>query len=218
MAVQPFDRSRYTISQAFGVRNSAYRLGYHAGVDYRTPTGVAVRAPEAGFVSYFWSNSYGNVAALVRPNGDVIWFAHNSRRGNTGHVSKGTIIAYTGNTGWSTGPHSHVEYRLGGSQNRPIDFEAWLRNNPEPRKFPLPKVGERIRLVRGVNRTVFRAGTTNPVGTIRPTDDTFYYLVRGVDSRYPNRILINSASAGGNGVALALYYTNGQKIEGWVKA
>lgn len=130
MAIRPFIAP---VTQKFGVKNSAYRLGFHPGVDYGTKTGTAVKAPESGFVRWLWSNTYGYVAALVRSNGDVIWFAHNSRKGTTGSVKKGTVIAYTGNTGWSTGPHSHVEYRLKGDQNRVIDFEKWLAANPEPK-------------------------------------------------------------------------------------
>lgn len=220
MAIQPFDRAKYPVRYRFGARNSAYRLGFHPGVDYATPSGVAVRAPDSGYVRWLWSSTYGNVAALVLRNGDVLWFAHNSRAGKTGNVNKGDVIAYTGNTGWTTGAHSHVEHRIGGDQNRPTDFERWLANNPEPKPQPsyvMPSVNSRIKLARGVNRTTFRAGSTTPVGTIKPKDDTYIYVVRGYDSKYPNRILINSASAGGNGVALALYYTNGNKIEGWTQ-
>lgn len=219
MAVHPFDLNKYPVNQRFGVKNSAYRLGYHPGVDYKTPTGVAVRAPEAGFVRWLWSSTYGNVAALVLKNGDVLWFAHNSRAGKTGNVNKGDVIAYTGNTGWTTGPHSHIEHRVGGDQNRPTDFEKWLANHPEPKPQPskMPRIGSSIRLTKGINRTTFRAGTTTQVGTIRPKDNTYVYLVRGYDSKYPNRILINSASAGGNGVALALYYTDGKRIDGWTQ-
>lgn len=219
MAVRPFDLNKYPITQRFGVPNSAYRLKFHPGVDYRTPTGVAVRAPEAGFVRWLWSSTYGNVAALVLKNGDVLWFAHNSRAGKTGNVNKGDVIAYTGNTGWTTGPHSHIEHRISGDQNRPTDFEKWLANHPEPKPAPsgMPRIGSSIRLTKGINRTTFRAGTTTQVGTIRPKDNTYVYLVRGYDSKYPNRILINSASAGGNGVALALYYTDGKRIDGWTQ-
>ena len=218
MAIRPFDIKKYPISQRYGVKNSAYRLGFHPGTDYRMPTGVAIRAPEAGIVRWLKSTSYGNVAALVIKNGDVLWFAHNSRAGKTGSVNKGDVIAYSGNTGWSTGPHSHIEHRLGGRQDLPRDFEKWLLANPEPKPkpvFKMPKVGSKIQLIPKDKRTTFRAGTTRVAGTINVTDNTFIYTVRGYDKKYPNRIIINSASAGGNGVALALYYTSGKKIEKW---
>jgi hypothetical protein len=226
MAIRPFDVNKYPITQRFGVPNYNYRLKYHPGVDYKTPTGVAVKAPEKGFVRWLWSNSYGYVAALVLANGDVLWFAHNSRRGKTGSVNKGDVIAYTGNTGWSTGPHSHIEHRIGGDQNKPRDFEKWLRDNPEPKpkpvpkpplkpKYNMPKIGQAIQLIPRQKRGTFKAGTTQIAGTINVTNNTFVYTVRGYDKKYPNRILINSSSAGGNGVALALYYTDGRNIGGW---
>lgn len=79
----------------------------------------------------------------------------------------------------------------------------------------MPPVGSWIQLIPRDTRTTFRAGTTATAGRINVTDNTFRYLVRGYDSKFPGRILINSASAGGNGVALALYYTNGVAIPGW---
>lgn len=222
MAIRPFDIKKYPITQKFGVKNSAYRLGFHPGTDYDTPVGVAVKAEEDGFARWSTSKTYGNVSALILKNGDVLWHAHNSKKGKTGNVKKGDVIAYTGNTGWTTGRHSHIEHRLDGDQNKPRDFEKWLADNPEPKpkppkppKFKMPKVGARIQLIPVDTRTTFKAGTTKVAGTIRVKDNSFVYIVRGYDKKYPNRIIINSKSAGGDGVALALYYTNGKKIPKW---
>jgi hypothetical protein len=79
----------------------------------------------------------------------------------------------------------------------------------------MPRVGSIIHLNKGQTRTTFRAKTTKVAGHIRVTDNSFNYQVRGYDPVYGGRILINSKSGGGNGVALALYYTNGKKIDGW---
>lgn len=90
-------------------------------------------------------------------------------------------------------------------------------SNPAPTPSPgkMPPVGSKIQLIPTQVRTTYRAGTTTVAGTIRVTDNSFVYIVRGYDPKYQYRILINSASAGGNGVALALYYTNGTNIGGW---
>jgi len=85
---------------------------------------------------------------------------------------------------------------------------------PTP-KFKMPRLGSEIQLLPKDTRTTFKNGTTTVAGHIDVTDNTFLYKVRGYDKRYKNRIIINSKSAGGNGVALALYYTNGKKIAGW---
>ena len=85
----------------------------------------------------------------------------------------------------------------------------------DPPKTKMPPVGSKIQLIPKDVRNTYRAGTTTKAGTIRVTDNTFIYTVRGYDPVYGGRILINSASAGGNGVGLALFYTNGQIIPGW---
>lgn len=207
------------VTQKFGGKNSSYRLGYHPGTDYRASIGTPVKAPLDGYATWHWSSSYGWVSALILANGDVLWFAHNSRAGKTGSVRKGDILAYSGNTGYSLGAHSHIEYRLKGNQDRVIDFDHWLRNNPEPVApkpvSKMPPIGSKIRLDSGQTRTTFRAGTTKVAGHLVVKDNTYIYTVRAYDPSYPNRILINSKSAGGNGVALALFYTNGVNIGGW---
>jgi len=77
-----------------------------------------------------------------------------------------------------------------------------------PTKVGMPAVGSRVQFT--INRTAFVAGTTKVKGTLVPD----IRIVRGYDPVYPNRILVNSAAVG-NGVAVALYYTNGVKIDGW---
>ena len=130
MAIKPVNDK---ITYKYGVKSSAYRLGYHPGTDYASSVGTAVRATTNGSVKYLPGNNggYGNVATLTLSNGDVIWHAHLSKKGKVGTVKTGDVIGYTGNTGWSTGPHLHVERRIGGNQDRPTDFEKWLKANPE---------------------------------------------------------------------------------------
>jgi len=110
---------------------------------------------------------------------------------------------------------------LGGDAIRVRGIPRWravgvLRQKvaiPPARK--MPNIGQSVNITKGTVRTTFRAGTTTIAGTIRATDNSFTYTVRGYDPKYPNRILINSKSGGGNGVALALYFTNGVIISGW---
>lgn len=88
---------------------------------------------------------------------------------------------------------------------------------PDPSTGGMPPVGSRVKILPGNDRTTYRAGTTNVAGKIHSVNDNFVYIVRGYDPKFPGRIIINTASGGGNGVALALYYTNGQIIPGWVR-
>lgn len=87
----------------------------------------------------------------------------------------------------------------------------------------MPAVNSSIQLIPNVNsnvvRTTYKKGTATVAGriTVPPRDNSFVYTVRGYDDKYPGRIIINSASGGGNGVGLALYYLNGSLVEGWKK-
>lgn len=97
---------------------------------------------------------------------------------------------------------------------RVIEFTPDPAPAPSP-IFSLPAVNQVIQLLPVDTRTTFKAGTAQVVGQIKVVDDSYLYTVRGHDPVYKNRVLINSASAGGNGVSLALYYLSGTRIPGW---
>lgn len=127
------------VTQKFGTKNPAYRLGYHPGTDYAASNGNKGRAEEDGYYRYLpgLNGGYGNVGAITLRNGDVIWNAHLKRTlVKNGPVKEGHVIFETDSTGWADGPHIHVEYRVKGSQNRPIDFEKVLAasKKKKPRK------------------------------------------------------------------------------------
>ncbi|MDX1438815.1 MAG: M23 family metallopeptidase [Rubricoccaceae bacterium] len=89
----------------------------HSGVDFPTPTGTAVYATGAGVVSFVGSRrGYGNVVEISHPlAGRKTRYAHLARAAagiNVGtQVTRGQMIAYSGNTGLSTAPHLHYEVR-----------------------------------------------------------------------------------------------------------
>lgn len=90
--------------------------------------------------------------------------------------------------------------------------------NPTPapnQPHGLPATNSKIQLIPTQTRTTWKIGTAEQAGSIHVTDGSFEYTVRGYDSKYPGRIKINSASGGGDGVGLALYYNNGTIVEGW---
>lgn len=131
--------------------------------------------------------------------------------GDTGLINVPTL-EQNGSSGNGSG--------VGGDAIRVRGIPRWrvvgvLRPKAAKPVLKMPAVGSSIQIIKGVTRTTFKAGTTKVAGRIVATDSTYIYTVRGYDPVYGGRILINSASAGGNGVALALYYTNGAKIDGW---
>jgi murein DD-endopeptidase MepM/ murein hydrolase activator NlpD len=78
----------------------------------------------AGRVTFAgWKNSiYGYMVALRHPNGLVTRYAHNSRvlvRPGQ-QVAQGQVVARSGNTGRSTGPHIHFEVLKNGRAINPL--------------------------------------------------------------------------------------------------
>lgn len=94
--------------------------GYNA-VDLAAPIGTPIRAAAGGEVivskSSGWNGGYGRYIVIRHPNGTQTLYAHNSSNavGVGAYVSQGEVIGYVGNSGKSTGPHTHFEVR--GAQN-----------------------------------------------------------------------------------------------------
>ena len=102
--------------------------GYHTGVDYAVPVGTDVLAVADGKIeNASWGKSYGT--ALVQKL-DSGWFiyAHLSatlvKPGDK--VKAGQVIAKSGNTGNSTGPHLHAELRSGPKWSTSTDLDPYL--------------------------------------------------------------------------------------------
>ncbi len=101
-----------TISAGFPNYSSG---AYHGGIDFPVSTGSNVYAAEAGevIVKKELGYSYGYYLYIKHDNGLCTLYAHNSELlVNEGDkVTKGQIIAKSGSTGNSTGPHCHFEVR-----------------------------------------------------------------------------------------------------------
>ncbi len=99
----------------------------HTGVDFACPSNSKVVAAESGYVliSKDLTNSDGSYRSYGRyiviahdkknSSGNYVYtlYAHNSSRvvSEGQYVKKGQLIAYSGSTGNSTGPHCHFEVR-----------------------------------------------------------------------------------------------------------
>lgn len=108
------------ITQLFGKTIDAKRLyasGSHGGVDFRAPVGTPVKAMASGVVAGVGDTdtqcpgvSFGKFIFIQYDNGLSSAYGHLSLvRANVGdRVTRSTVVAYSGNTGYSTGPHLHV--------------------------------------------------------------------------------------------------------------
>lgn len=104
-----------------------YKSGaYHGGVDFRCPTGTPVYASDSGYVAIAknLTYSYGRYILINHGNGLSTLYAHNSQllvsQGQA--VERGQLIAYSGSTGNSSGPHCHFEVRLNGNRVNPLSY------------------------------------------------------------------------------------------------
>lgn len=97
----------------------------HAGIDIAVPVGTAVHAADTGTVRIAgWMGGYGNYICIQHTASLSTCYGHNSRlmvsAGQS--VSQGQVIAASGNTGNSTGPHVHFEVRIGGNPVNPMGY------------------------------------------------------------------------------------------------
>lgn len=118
-----------SISSNFGNRTDPFlkRTAFHAGIDFRTPTGTPILAAANGTVTFAASNGgYGKMVDIDHGNGLVTRYAHLSaiQVAEGQQVSGGDRIGLAGSTGRSTGPHLHFEVRRGDSALDPSRFLA----------------------------------------------------------------------------------------------
>lgn len=108
------------ITQLFGYTSDSirlYRSGTHSGVDFRAPIGTEVYAMTSGTIEgtgdtdiYCKGASFGKWVFIKYDNGLSSTYGHLSviyaKQGDK--VKAGDLVALSGNTGHTTGPHLHV--------------------------------------------------------------------------------------------------------------
>ena len=97
----------------------------HEGIDFLVDTGTAVHAAAGGLVVVAqFHPQYGHMIDIDHGNDFTTRYAHNSKLlvkpGDL--VQRGAIIAESGSTGRSTGPHVHFEVRYKGVAQNPNRF------------------------------------------------------------------------------------------------
>lgn len=117
----------HRITSGFGKRRDPLigRSAFHAGIDMGLASGTPVHATGAGTVIRAGRNGgYGKMVEIRHASGLTTRYAHLSRilvkKGQA--VSPGMVIAKSGTTGRSTGPHLHYEVRKGDKAVNPMTY------------------------------------------------------------------------------------------------
>jgi murein DD-endopeptidase MepM/ murein hydrolase activator NlpD len=97
----------------------------HEGIDIAVGSGTPVHAAAGGTVIVAgWVGGYGNLVVIDHGGGVATAYGHNTSVavGVGQAVAQGQVIAYSGSTGHSTGPHVHFEVRVNGSPVDPLGY------------------------------------------------------------------------------------------------
>ncbi|MFC8900708.1 M23 family metallopeptidase [Streptomyces cinereoruber] len=117
----------HRLSARFG-QSGVNWMSVHTGIDFPVFSGTPVMAATDGTVRTQLNSAYGNMVIVTAPDGTETWYCHlSSAKIRSGSVKAGEVIAYSGDSGNSTGPHLHFEVRPGGGYA--IDPLAWLRSH-----------------------------------------------------------------------------------------
>ena len=112
-----FFDGEFPVSQLFGKNPAMYKkfgMEGHNGIDYATPIGTPIRTAIEGTVEQvgYDKDGYGRFVTIENDHCTII-YGHLSKAIVTqgSNVEIGTLLGYTGNTGYSTGPHLHFGVR-----------------------------------------------------------------------------------------------------------
>lgn len=107
-----------------GILTQRYHT-YHSGIDIAVPLGTPVLSTHSGQVTFAdWSDVGYGYLVIVQSGAFITYYAHNTsfNVSNGQFVGAGSIIAWSGSTGNSTGPHVHYETRINDVPVDPLTF------------------------------------------------------------------------------------------------
>ena len=122
---------------------------FHQGIDVALPVGTPLTAPADGVVVKKGNGPSGGVTLILKheDNRHTVYYhlQKPSHLAKGAKVERGDLIAYSGNTGASTGPHLHMEVRRSARWGDTVDPMPYLQAEetpepvkPEPVEIPKP--------------------------------------------------------------------------------
>lgn len=125
------------------IGGGSFRRDLHLAIDYAVPTGTGVRAMATGPIVRQGVDYSSGGAVFVNqrvhrgPNFDLFMLYYHLRANGLKFpvgkiVPQGTVLALSGNTGWSSGPHLHIELVRLTRGASPDSWYSGLRLDPQP--------------------------------------------------------------------------------------
>ena len=116
-----------TVTSSCGERENPVlnKMEFHNGIDIAVVTGTEVVAVRSGVVTVIrTSATFGKVLEYETADGYKVMYAHLSevlvKKGEK--IKQGDIVAKSGNTGLSTGPHLHYSLWKDGTLLDPMEY------------------------------------------------------------------------------------------------
>jgi murein DD-endopeptidase MepM/ murein hydrolase activator NlpD len=180
-----------------------YTYPNHTGLDWAQPLDTPICAIADGYISFAdqWGPRAGGTRTLTIPSlgGLQFMMCHldDTTKGPPvgSRVRRGDVVAYSGNSGRSTGPHLHGEMWLHGvSQNEFdwFDLDNWIGKNGTPASVggdPIPheplvltKEKDMILIAQRKNAALAKGRYNPDTGRIREITSSENALLRGAQA------------------------------------
>jgi len=130
----PIEYKGITSKYGYRMHPTLKRREFHRGSDMRAKMKTPVYATADAIVEYSGyhkKSGYGRLVILQHNYGFKTYYGHLNKvviKSGT-FVKKGDLIAYTGNSGMSSGPHLHYEVRFMSRPVNPFYFIKWDAQN-----------------------------------------------------------------------------------------
>jgi murein DD-endopeptidase MepM/ murein hydrolase activator NlpD len=118
---------RGQVNSGYGSRTSPWSANseFHSGLDIGARVGTPVKSPAPGTVVFAGVNAeYGQTLIIEHGNETKSLYGHLSKLNVAVNqkVQRGDVVALTGNTGRSSGPHLHYEIRIKDQSVNPTSY------------------------------------------------------------------------------------------------
>ena len=134
----------HIITQTFGANVDVYKkfgLNGHNGIDFRAAIGTPVTAVADGKITLTATDpgGYGIYVRMVTTDGYELTYGHFSKYAPQIHqgitVKAGDLLGYSGNTGFSTGPHLHFGVREIDAKGTILNYSNGFKGAINPLPF-----------------------------------------------------------------------------------